>query len=92
MDLISTSWTCRRCGAPHVGTPPEHGLCEDCLRDAPCTCAHPRTINICPDALPTCHACGGPVCPDCGQRLIMLVPVAEYTQLVEGQEVPSDGN
>ena len=27
MDLITTSWTCRRCGAPHIGTPPEHGLC-----------------------------------------------------------------
>ena len=31
MNLISTSWSCQRCGAAFISTPPEHGLCDQCL-------------------------------------------------------------
>ena len=30
MDLISTSWSCNRCGAAYIGTPPDSGICNDC--------------------------------------------------------------
>ena len=33
MNLISTSWSCQRCGAAFISTPPEHGLCDQCLTD-----------------------------------------------------------
>jgi hypothetical protein len=32
MDLISTSWSCARCGAGFDSTPPEHGLCDNWKR------------------------------------------------------------
>lgn len=31
MDLISTSWSCERCGAAFISTPPDTGLCDDCI-------------------------------------------------------------
>jgi hypothetical protein len=64
MKLISTSWSCDRCGAAFIGIPPEHGLCEDCLN-----------VLEAQMSAPTCPACGGPVCVDCGQRLVLAVPV-----------------
>jgi hypothetical protein len=64
MDLISTSWSCDRCGAAFIGIPPEHGLCEDCLN-----------VLEAQITAPTCPDCGGPVCVDCGQRLVLAVPV-----------------
>jgi len=37
MNLVSTSWSCARCGAAFISTPPDSGLCDDCtvvsLRD-----------------------------------------------------------
>lgn len=30
MDVISTSWSCARCGAAYISTPPDSGLCDDC--------------------------------------------------------------
>ena len=33
MNLIGTSWSCQRCGAAFISTPPEHGLCGQCLAD-----------------------------------------------------------
>ena len=33
MNLISTSWSCQRCGAAFISTPPEHGLCDQCLTE-----------------------------------------------------------
>ena len=30
MAVISTSWSCARCGAAYISTPPENGLCDDC--------------------------------------------------------------
>jgi hypothetical protein len=83
MNLISTSWTCQKCGSGYSGTPPDSGICEACTRQAPCTCPRPETTEACPDALVTCAECGGPVCPDCGQRLLLLIPVAAYTGLTE---------
>jgi len=36
-DIISTRWTCQRCGAAYISTPPDTGICRDCnltqLRD-----------------------------------------------------------
>jgi hypothetical protein len=64
MDLISTSWSCDRCGAAFIGIRPEHGLCEDCLN-----------ILEAQITAPTCPDCGGPVCVDCGQRVVLAVPV-----------------
>src|SRR5215469_12396331 len=31
MDLISTSWSCERCGAAFISSPPDTGLCDDCI-------------------------------------------------------------
>ena len=42
MNLISTSWSCARCGAAFISTPPEHGLCDQCLADLDAL-ARPRT-------------------------------------------------
>src|SRR5262249_16385364 len=33
VNLISTSWSCQRCGAAYISTPPEHGLCGQCTED-----------------------------------------------------------
>ena len=69
MNLISTSWSCQRCGAAFVSTPPEHGLCDQCVADLE---ALARTSQ---SQAPTCMECGGPVCPCCGQRMTLLVLV-----------------
>jgi hypothetical protein len=71
MNLISTSWSCWRCGAAFTGTPPEHGLCDDC-RTAPDGPAPSLPPGFAVPALEPCLACGGPVCADCGQALILL--------------------
>ena len=64
MELISTSWSCARCGAAFISIPPEHGLCEDCL-----------AVLEAQITAPDCPTCGGPVCIDCGQRIVLAVPV-----------------
>jgi hypothetical protein len=64
MELISTPWSCARCGAAFISIPPEHGLCEDCL-----------AVLEAQITAPDCPACGGPVCIDCGQRVVLAVPV-----------------
>jgi hypothetical protein len=69
MKLTSTLWTCQRCGAGLISTPPEHGLCDQCIRDLE---AFARA-NL-PDG-PTCIECGGPVCPDCGEAVAVVVPL-----------------
>jgi hypothetical protein len=28
--VISMSWSCARCGAAYISTPPESGICNDC--------------------------------------------------------------
>jgi hypothetical protein len=89
-NIVSTLWTCQGCGGAFISTPPDSGLCDECLRDSLCTCARPQTLTACPDALNTCAECGGPVCPDCGQRLLLLVPVAEYINLASSQEANSN--
>jgi len=33
MNLVRISWSCARCGAAYISTPPEHGLCDQCLAD-----------------------------------------------------------
>ena len=68
MTTFSTSWACNRCGAAFIGTPPEHGLCDQCLADLQ------ALARLAPVAAQPCPACGGPVCADCGTALVLLVP------------------
>jgi hypothetical protein len=68
MKLISTSWSCARCGAAFISTPPEHGLCDQCLDDLE------ALLQLAPIASQPCALCGGPVCADCGKALITLIP------------------
>jgi hypothetical protein len=60
MSLTSTSWCCYRCGAAFTGTPPEHGLCDECITGLETLAQAAR-----PGAH-TCPLCGGPICGDCG--------------------------
>ncbi len=30
MNMISTAWSCARCGAAFISTPPDSGMCDDC--------------------------------------------------------------
>jgi hypothetical protein len=69
MDLISTSWSCARCRAAFTGSPPDHGLCDQCLADLA------AIARLAPIANQPCPLCGGPVCADCGKALVALVPV-----------------
>jgi predicted amidophosphoribosyltransferase len=69
MDLISTSWNCLRCGGAYISTPPETGLCDQCIRDLE------AIARLAPIANEPCPTCGGPVCADCGQALVTLVPI-----------------
>jgi hypothetical protein len=77
MNIITTSWSCQRCGATCISAPPEHGLCDQCLDDLQAL-AHdlPETV--------ACPACGGPVCPDCGTAMItVLVPATTPASATE---------
>ena len=67
MELISTSWTCLRCGDAYLGPPPEHGLCDRCVAELD------TLIKLAPLASQPCPVCGGPVCTDCGQRLVPVI-------------------
>jgi hypothetical protein len=69
MTTFSTSWACTRCGAAFIGTPPEHGLCDQCLADLE------AIARLAPIANQPCPLCGGPVCADCGKALVTLLPV-----------------
>jgi NMD protein affecting ribosome stability and mRNA decay len=84
MNLISTSWSCARCGAAYISTPPEHGLCDQCLADLQ------DLARLAPIAAQPCPSCGGPVCADCGTALILLVP-GEAAMAVHTREVTGDG-
>ena len=68
MKLISTSWSCARCGGAFISTPPEHGLCDPCLDELE------ALLQLAPIASQPCALCGGPVCADCGKALITLLP------------------
>jgi hypothetical protein len=70
MNLISTSWSCQRCGAAYISTPPEHGLCDQCLDDLEALAPASLSESV------SCPSCGGPVCPDCGDAMAtVLVPM-----------------
>ena len=84
MDLISTPWSCARCGAGFISTPPEHGLCADCV-----------AVLEAQITAPDCSACGGPVCADCGQRIALAVPWPMTIHILNSQPaegVTSDGS
>ena len=85
MNLISTSWSCQRCGAAYISTPPDHGLCDQCIADLE---ALARLALI--DSHP-CPACGGPGCADCGKALILLVPETARAVPSYSREVTGDG-
>ncbi len=92
MNLISPPWSCQRCGEAFIGTPPDYGLCDQCLRDlqAAALAAQPPSV--------TCPQCGGPVCPDCGDAMTLLVPVPAPLQPIPAayrrttREVNGDGS
>jgi hypothetical protein len=84
MNLISTSWSCARCGAAFISTPPEHGLCEQCVADLE------ALAKLAVPAPQPCPTCGGPVCADCGKALLVLIPTAGTSPELAG-EVSGDG-
>jgi DNA-directed RNA polymerase subunit RPC12/RpoP len=69
MKLISTSWRCHRCGGTFISDPPWYGLCNECLADL-----QTLALETLPETV-SCPSCGGPVCPDCGDAMPILVPV-----------------
>ncbi len=70
MNLISTSWSCQRCGGAFISTPPENGLCDPCIEDLEALAQASLSESV------SCPSCGGPVCPDCGDAMAtVLVPV-----------------
>ena len=70
MNLISTSWSCQRCGAAYISTPPGHGLCGQCIEDLEALAQASLSESV------SCPSGGGPVCPDCGDAMAtVLVPV-----------------
>ena len=85
MKLISTSWSCARCGAAFISTPPEHGLCDQCLADLE------AFARFAPMAAEPCPTCGGPVCADCGKALIVLTPDGLAWLTEPAGEVDGDG-
>ncbi len=84
MNLISTSWSCTRCGDAFISTPPEHGLCDQCISDLE------ALARLVIPALQSCSECGGPVCADCGKALILLIPLGSGLLQPAG-EVSGDG-
>ena len=83
MKLISTPWSCQRCGAAFISTPPEHGLCDQCLTELE------LSVQLAPIAHRPCPTCGGPVCADCGKALVTLLPLPA-TSPARDEEVSSD--
>jgi hypothetical protein len=84
MNIVSTSWSCARCDAAFISTPPEHGLCDQCLADLEALAA----LEVFASPRP-CPTCGGPVCADCGKALLMLVPGLGLAE--RPREVSPDG-
>jgi hypothetical protein len=84
MNLISTSWSCARCGAAFIGTPPEHGLCDECFADLD------ALARLAPITNQPCLMCGGPVCADCGKALVVLLPTKDGSPAEPAGEVNGD--
>ena len=84
MTTFSTSWSCQRCGAAFISTPPEHGLCGQCLADLE------AITRLAPIAHQPCPMCGGPVCADCGKALVVLLPTAPGGLAAPAGEVSGD--
>lgn len=58
MKLISTSWSCNRCGAAFISTPPDPTLCEGCASEPGSSgWTHPRGYDAHLDTL-RCQRCG----------------------------------
>ena len=76
MDLISTAWSCARCGAGFISTPPSHGLCGQCSID-PQTDTPTTAANATPCDQPT--------------RIAELVEEFLTSYRNRGQEVTNDG-
>jgi hypothetical protein len=54
MTLISTSWSCQRCGAAYISAPPDHGICDQCIAELD------ALFRLAPIDSHPCPACGGP--------------------------------
>ena len=81
MKLNSQCWSCTRCGAAFIGsTPPERGLCDQCVADLE------ALARLAPVANQPCPLCGGSVCADCGKALITLVPIPPGAGEVSGDD------
>jgi hypothetical protein len=85
MNLIGTSWSCQRCGAAFISTPPENGLCDQCLADLE------ALARLAPIANQPCPLCGGPVCADCGKALVTLLPLPATSPARDGEVSSDDG-
>jgi hypothetical protein len=81
-DHVPTKITVQ--GGAFISTPPEHGLCDQCLADLE------ALARLAPIANQPCPLCGGPVCADCGKALVTLLPVAAAPPQADG-EVSGDG-
>ena len=84
MTTFSTSGSCPRCGAAFITTPPEHGLCGQCLADLE------AIARLAPIACQPCPMCGGPVCADCGKALVVLLPTEPGGLVAPAGEVSGD--
>jgi hypothetical protein len=69
MELVSTSWSCNRCGAAFIGTPPQPALCDECARlPGSSGWLQPRGLDPQIDAL-RCKTCGA-------------LPMRDFTELL----------
>jgi hypothetical protein len=75
MKIISTSWTCQRCRGTFIGQPPWHQLCDQCIADLTALCRADLPPHV------PCPSCGGPVCPDCGDAMTVLIPIPVAEQV-----------
>ena len=80
MTIISTSWSCQRCGIAYIGAVPDHGICDQCLDELE------ALARLAPIDNQPCPACGGPVCADCGKALILLIPPTARAARPDGSE------
>jgi hypothetical protein len=81
-NMTNIAWTCQRCGGGFISTPPELGLCDQCLRDLETLARASQPPG------PTCMECGGPVCPDCGEAVPLVIAVSALPLVLTPLEIP----
>jgi hypothetical protein len=83
MDLISTAWSCARCGHGFVSSLPEHGLCIACIADLESLAAQAMSLAA------TCPDRSDPIGPGCGATL--TITPAAFSD-VEAGEIDMGGD